>query len=443
MAGFMRRTRTLLASGLILAAISAAAAHEPGDAYHRRRWQLASKHSDGAIVLFGFEESDLRGTRSPFRQENNFYYLSGWNEPGAAMLLLPQSEGKRRFREILFLPAHDDRKETWLGPRASADDRDVRSRSGFMEVRPLGALRAALEEALEAYTELYSLLPHEPGLGQAPDPDWKSRLKELALALTPVDIRASITVMRQVKSAAEIALIRKAADATVAAHFAAWRKIRPGIAEYEVAAPMIEQLVAHGCPRPAYTPIIGTGFNASILHYESMSARLSAGELVLMDVGGECGHYASDITRTVPVDGKFSARQRELYSLVLDAQKAAIAAVRPGARLNGGGSQSLAQLVRDFFDREGKKRLGEPMSKYFTHGVGHHVGLEVHDPANSDPPLEPGMVITIEPGLYLPQEKTGIRIEDMVLVTDGGAEVLSAKLPKEIGAIEVFLAEAR
>jgi Xaa-Pro aminopeptidase len=404
---------------------------------------LASKHSDGAILLFGFDDSDLRGTRSPFRQENNFYYLSGWNEAGAAMLLLPQREGEQRFREILLLPVRDDKKEIWLGPRSSAADRDVRSRSGFMEVRPLAELRAELEKALEEYSELYSLLPHEPGLGQPPDPDWKSRLKELAPGRTPVDIRASIAAMRQVKSAGEIALIRKAADATVAAHFAAWRKIRPGVAEYEVAAPMIEQLVAHGCLRPAYTPIIGTGFNASVLHYESMSARLASGELVLMDVGGECGHYAADITRTVPASGKFSERQRELYSLVLDAQKAAIAAVKPGARLNGGDSQSLAQLVRDFFDREGKRRLGEPMAKYFTHGVGHHVGLEVHDPVDSDPPLEPGMVITIEPGLYLPQERIGIRIEDMVLVTAAGVEVLSAALPKEIGAIEKALAEAR
>ena len=436
-------SRTLVACGVILAAIAAAAPREPGDAYHRRRWQLASKHSDGVVLLFGFDDSDLRGTRSPFRQENNFYYLSGWNEAGAAMLLLPQVEGKRRFREILFLPAHDDRKEIWLGPRASAADREVRSRSGFMEVRPLADLREELNKALEEYSEIYSLLPHEPGLGQPPDPDWTARLKELAPGHTPVDIRVSITGMRQVKSDGEIALIRKAADATVAAHFAAWRRMRPGLGEYEVAAPMIERLVAHGCLRPAYTPIVGTGFNASVLHYESMSARLSEGELVLMDVGGECGHYAADITRTLPANGKFSGRQRELYQLVLDAQKAAIAAVKPGARLNGGGSQSLAELVRDFFDREGRKRLGEPMAKYFTHGVGHHVGLEVHDPADSDPALAPGMVITIEPGLYLPEEKIGIRIEDMVLVTAGGADVLSAKLPKDIAAIEKYMAEPR
>jgi Xaa-Pro aminopeptidase len=149
------------------------------------------------------------------------------------------------------------------------------------------------------------------------------------------------------------------------------------------------------------------------------------------------------MTRTVPSNGKFSERQRKLYELVLEAQKAALAAVKPGARQTGGGSQSLVQLVRAFFDREGKKRLGEPMSKYFTHGLGHHVGLEVHDPADSDPPLEPGMVITIEPGLYMPREKLGIRIEDMVVVTTDGAEVLSAALPKEPGEIEKILAGVR
>jgi Xaa-Pro aminopeptidase len=186
-----------------------------------------------------------------------------------------------------------------------------------------------------------------------------------------------------------------------------------------------------GCERHAYSPIVGSGGNAAILHYSKNARRMDNGELVLMDVGPECSMYATDITRTVPVNGKFTPRQRELYDIVLGAQKAALAAIKPGAMMGSRFNKvGVHKLVMDYFEEHGK------LGKYFTHGLGHHVGLDVHDAFDPTLPLAAGMVITLEPGLYIPEEGIGIRIEDMVLVTDKGAELLSSKLPREADEIE-------
>ncbi len=190
-----------------------------------------------------------------------------------------------------------------------------------------------------------------------------------------------------------------------------------------------------GCERSAYAPIVGSGPNSVILHYMTNHRRVDSGELVLMDVGAECSDYATDVTRTVPASGKFTARQREIYEVVLGAQKAAIAAVKPGAVMRGG-KGSLQQIARDYIDSHGKDLHGDSLGKYFTHGLGHYVGLDVHDPGDSSWPLQSGMIITIEPGVYIPEENIGIRIEDTVLVTDSGAKLLSGALPREPGEIE-------
>jgi Xaa-Pro aminopeptidase len=245
--------------------------------------------------------------------------------------------------------------------------------------------------------------------------------------------------MRAVKSRGEIGLLQRAVDATIAAHRAAWRSLKPGLFEYQVMGVMLGAMIDRGCLRPAYPPIIGAGLNSTILHYTDVSGKVQAGDLILMDVGGEYAQYAADITRTVPVNGRFDDHQRVLYEIVLAAQQAAIAAVKPGSSLTGSGHGGLAAVARDVLDRLGRERLGEPLGKYFTHGIGHHVGLEVHDPADAQTPLEAGMVITIEPGVYIPEEKIGIRIEDMIEVTDGGARVMSAALPREPAGIEALL----
>jgi Xaa-Pro aminopeptidase len=243
-----------------------------------------------------------------------------------------------------------------------------------------------------------------------------------------------------VKSAEEIRQLRFATAVSVNAHLAAWKRLARGVREFQLGATLVSVILENGCERPAYSPIVGSGPNTTILHYTRNRRQMDSGELVLMDAGAECGGYASDLTRTVPVSGKFTDRQQELYEVVLGAQKAAIAAVKPGMSLDRNSANSLFRIAQDYLDAHGRDRKGEPLGRYFTHAVGHHIGLEVHDAYDAAVALEPGMVITIEPGIYLPDEGIGIRIEDVVLVTDNGAEVLSRGLPKEVAAIERALA---
>jgi Xaa-Pro aminopeptidase len=225
------------------------------------------------------------------------------------------------------------------------------------------------------------------------------------------------------------------------AHRAAWRRIAPGLFEYQIAHVMTSAWAERGCERPAYAPIVGSGPNSVVLHYAQNRRRMDAGEVLLMDVAAECAGYASDITRTVPVSGKFTRRQREIYEIVLGAQKAAIAAAKPGMTIGKATPNSLYKIALDYINAHGKDRHGEPLGKYFTHGLGHHVGLSVHDANDPTLPLAEGMVITIEPGIYIPEENIGIRIEDVVLITKNGAAVLSASLPRELAEIEKSVAK--
>lgn len=437
---FLRRLAVL---GLVLAAALGAIEREPLEAYRQRREALAARHADGVILLFGFREREGQFTRSPFRQQNNFYYLSGWNEPGAVLCLLGKGKAGP-YREILFLPQRDPSHEAWTGRRLGPEDSGAAAATGFGEVLALRELPEVVSEALKDRPRLYTANPRDPpGYEQPPEPDRAARLDELAPGYPKVDIRESVEAMRRIKSAGEIRLIRKATDASIAAHRAAWGRIDAGVHEYQVAATMLGALMERGCLRAAYTPIIGSGSNSTVLHYSQSTRRMRPGELVVMDVGGEYGHYAADLTRTVPVGGRFTPRQREIYEIVLGAQRAALDAIKPGMTLGGHGDKSLGEIVRAYFDSHGKDRDGRPLGRYFIHGLGHHVGLEVHDPGDSSLPLEPGMVVTVEPGLYLPEEEIGVRIEDMVLITEDGAEVLSRGLPKDPDEIERLMQPAR
>ncbi|MEO8053249.1 MAG: aminopeptidase P N-terminal domain-containing protein [Acidobacteriota bacterium] len=405
---------------LSLAALTPARAQTIPSAEYRERRAELRKSLDGVLVLMGAADpSDLHDT---FYQEPNFAYLTGWQEPGAALLLTPKDE-------ILFLPPRVANRETYNGRTTGPDEKDAPQKAGFDKVLPRAQMEAQFVRAMESAEVVYAL----GGDAQSRD------LARLAPLHDRRDAADLITRLRLRKSATEIGLIRKATDATVAAHRAAWKQIKPGLFEYQIESTMLSTYLELGCERSAYAPIVASGPNGVVLHYSANRRRIESGDLVLMDVGGEYAGYAADVTRTVPVNGKFTPRQREIYDIVLAAQKAAIAAVKPGMTLLGDSSTSLRKIAMDYINTHGKDLHGAPLGKYFVHGLGHFVGLEVHDPGSFDTGLEPGMVITIEPGVYLPEENLGIRIEDTLLVTATGAEVLSSALPKEAEEIEKLL----
>jgi Xaa-Pro aminopeptidase len=406
----MRLALTLVVSAASLMAVGIS----PREYQERRAGLRASL--DGVMVLFGAEDSD--DLHTSFFQESNFLYLSGWREPGAVMMLTRQTE-------ILFLPPRELRMELYTGRKLGPDAPDAPQRTGFDRVMPKSALESAFLRVLETAPRVYTI-PGDPR-GQ--------KLRSLAVFHNEADAAQAIAPFRMVKSPAEIELVAKATDATVAAHLAGWKKVRPGVWEYEIAAAMTNVYFERGCERSAYAPIVGSGPNSVLLHYAANHHRLDSDETVVADVGAECSDYATDVTRTVPAGGKFTARQRELYEIVLGAQKAAIAAVKPGMRLRAEGP-SLHRIAYDYINTHGKDSHGQPLGKYFVHGVGHYVGLDVHDPGDPAAPLKAGTILTIEPGIYIPEENIGIRIEDIVLVTNDGCKVLSAALPREIADIE-------
>jgi Xaa-Pro aminopeptidase len=392
--------------------------------YQQRRADLRKGLPDSLIVIFGATEQSGGNVRSGFFQSSDFYYLTGWREPNAVLVLTPSSE-------TLFLPKRNEVQERWTGPKLAPGDPDVSQATGFDDVQPTTALESSLLKWSEAIPSIYALT-------NTPQTDPLRRLFPLR------DIRPAnllVARLRAKKSPAEIALIQRTTDVTMDAHRAAWKRTEPGLNEYQIAATMGNVYFEAGCERHAYSPIVGSGPNAAVLHYSENRRRMDAGELLLMDVAAECSMYASDITRTIPVNGKFTPRQRELYEIVLGAQKAAIAAIKPGVMLGHSSNKvGLHKVALDYIDSHGKDLKGEKLGKYFIHGLGHHVGLDVHDANDPARPLEAGMVVTIEPGIYIPEEKIGIRIEDVVLVTEDGAKVLSSALPREVNEIEKAMA---
>ncbi|MBI3693565.1 MAG: aminopeptidase P family protein [Acidobacteria bacterium] len=438
--------KTMLAAACIFLSLPAAALErEPWPVFAGRRAQLLEKLSDGVTVLFGYTAGEGQSLRSSFRQESNFYYMTGWNEPGAVLLLTPPMKERnsplyeqvnQMPRAVLYLPGRNAREERWTGPKIAPYDEGVRGKTGFEVVRGVELFERDLSQAVAGFGRIYTLKPRERAADREIEPRRIQTLEKIAPLAEIADARPSITSMRMIKTQGEIELIQKATDASVAAHLAAWKRAKPGLAEYQVAATMLGILLERGCERPAYSPMVGAGFNSTVLHYAENSGKMDAGQVLLMDVGGEYSLYATDITRTIPVGGKFSPRQREIYDIVLGAQNAALSAVKPGMSLARTGSNSLYQIAYQYINTHGKDREGNSLGKYFIHGLGHHVGLEVHDPSNADTTLTPGMVITLEPGIYIPEERIGVRVEDTILVTDNGARILSGALPRNPGDVE-------
>ncbi len=421
---------------------------EPNEVYAARRAKIAGQ-VDGPVILWGFTGREEFSQSYIFAQEDNFYYLTGHNEEGAGLIILPalkdgQHDAWGGPREMLFLPAKEPQKEKWNGFRMSPADADISARTGFASVQPFGEMRAALEKLAKTYPiNFYTVLPYDKENGGYPHE--KTVVDWLQMALPQIrlkDVRGNIEALRTIKSAGEIAFLRKAIDLSLDSHLAAMKMMRPGVWEYQVAAKMVEVHGMGGSEAEGYAPIVGAGFNSTVLHYDKLARKIEDGDIVVLDVGAQYSGYSADITRTLPANGKFTARQREIYDVVLGAQNAAMAALKPGMNLCKSGDKSLYKISLDYINSHGKDQHGNKLGRYYIHGLGHHIGLDVHDPGAYCKPLEPGMVVTMEPGIYIPEENLGVRIEDDVLITETGYELLSKRLPRDPAEVEKIMADA-
>jgi Xaa-Pro aminopeptidase len=429
------------------------------EAHHARREALLSAIGDGVAVIPAAPELLLsRDTEVPYRQDSDFFYLTGFREPGAVAVLTPH-DPERRF--TLFVRPRDREKETWNGVRAGVEG--ARERFGADQAFPIDELDAELKALVEPADALWYGVRADGG-------EMDARVLRLLAGFRssrpragkgPFDLRDPAAVldrMRLVKSGEEIARIREAAELSARAHLAAMGAGRPGGGEWEVQAALEDVIRASGpARRPAYSSIVGAGAGATILHYVTNDRRIEDGDLVLVDAGAEVGMYAGDITRTWPANGRFTAPQRAMYDVVHRALEAAIAEVRPGAAVSAAHEAARRVLT------EGMVSLGllsgevdaliedESFKRFFMHNTSHWLGLDVHDAGlyrerGGEPvALEPGMVLTVEPGLYVAADAEdvpgefrgmGIRLEDDVVVTEDGCEVLTRGVPVEAEEVE-------
>jgi Xaa-Pro aminopeptidase len=384
----------------------------------------------------------------PYRQDADFYYLTGWNEPGAALLIVsdaPQAPAPRAYKEILFLPTRDLRMEKYTGAKLDASSPGVAEAAGVDSVQAMTELPAVLNRLIAADRRLAGNVWTQPGAAQA-----KALLGFTAATLgmdagdAAHDVTEPAGQLRAVKDEGEIALLRKAADASIAGQRAMMRAVKPGVTERALAGEMTAVWMENGCERASYAPIVGSGIDSTVLHYSENTRRLEDGDILLVDAACEYSMYASDITRTVPVNGRFTARQREIYNVVLGAQQAAIDAFVAGkSKINDRDRRdpdSLDNAAYNYINTHGKDLHGQPLGQYWLHGLGHLVGIDVHDPAEYPALLKPGMVFTIEPGVYIPEEKLGVRIECVFLVgADGKLIDLVAALPHTAEDVEAAM----
>jgi Xaa-Pro aminopeptidase len=442
---------SVLSAVALLAALSAAPMlhgleKQPASVYHARRVALGARLRGGVAVLFAGEEPLL--DFMPYRQDSDFYYLTGWTEPGAALMIVgnaPEAASPRAYREILFLPTRDLRMEKYTGVKMDADTPNAAGIAGVDAVEPMTDMPAEMNKMIGADRRLLAdiwiqpLTPQSSGL-------LAFTATMLGTGTVPQgrDVTDLTKELRVEKDAGEIELLKKASTASIDAQFAMMRAAKPGLTERSVAGLMTAAWMDHGCERPSYAPIVGSGINSTTLHYAANDRTMEDGDILLVDAACEYSMYASDITRTVPVNGHFTPRQREIYNVVLGAQQAAIDAFVAGkSTINDRDRQdpnSLDTAAYNYINTHGKDLHGQPLGKYWLHGLGHMVGIDVHDPAEYPAVLKPGMVFTIEPGVYIPEEKLGVRIEcDFLVDADGKLIDLDASLPHTADEVEAAM----
>ena len=399
-----------------------------------RRMRLMDHLNRGAVIVPAQGRRDLEVDvlqDNDFRQDDYFWYLTGLETPDAWLLLRREAAGGPT-RVDLFLPPRNPGREQWtglvLGPGETA-----RRLSGIDHVRPIDSLDAVLDAVIESGTPIYvPVYSSSPGSGR-----FKNLLQRLGGRM--INLAPVLDTMRVIKDSLEVSNLRRAIDITGEGLKTAMRIARPGMWEYQLEAEIERAFRFNGADRLGFPSIIGSGPNSTTLHYDVNRRRIQEGDLVVMDVGAEFAGYSADVTRTIPVDGKFSDRQRAIYELVLATQQVALDSARPGVTVG-----DLNRIARTYMREHGATLCGpENCSRYFIHGLSHWLGMRVHDVGDYRLPLAPGAVITIEPGIYLPDEQLGIRIEDDVLITESGAELLSAGVPRRVEEIESLMASGR
>jgi len=411
----------------------------------RRRLALMDSVKEGLIILFASPGNSGAGH---FRQDNDFYYLAGSEDAGAILVLNASTR-----ESFLFVPQKTDREKMFEGGN-SLDDPEAKEKLGLKAIYPVSyfeeflARVAARPEPVvyvrlspgdtisEARSEvaLFSARQRRNPFNALPSLDQfrVERFRKYYPGFQLKDITPYLDALRLIKSPEEIEVLRRNGKISAEAIKKAMLASRPGAYEYELEAAALEVVLKNGGRGPAYPPIIGSGPNTCILHYEKNSRQMKAGELVLMDFGGELEYLTMDITRTWPVSGRFTEEQKKVYRVVLEVQKACIEAFRPGV---------TARDVQEYVAKKMKEKGLDTMG--LKGGLGHLVGLCVHDVQPAELVLKEGMVMAIEPALYFPEKNLGVRIEDTVLITKDGCEVLTADVPKEIEEIEALLARRK
>ena len=429
----------------------------------RRERLLARMHALGggvAVLPTAPERARNRDAHYPYRHDSYFYYLTGFREPEAVVVLVAGAEN----RSILFCRAKDEEREIWDGYRYGPEA--AQAAFGFDEAWTIGDLERRLPDLLANQPVLWS------GLGY--DGEWDGKVMAALNAVranarsgvvpphSVRDIRAELDEMRLIKDDFELATMRRAASISAGAHRRAMAATRPGRFEYEIEAELLHAFRAAGSQAPAYTSIVASGRNACVLHYVENDCRMADGDLLLIDAGCELDGYASDITRTFPVNGRFSGPQRDIYELVLAAQGAAKAAIRPGAHWNEPHEAAVRVLAQGMLDLQllggsldGVLENGD-YRRFYMHRTGHWLGMDVHDAGEYKQDgdwrlLAPGMVLTVEPGCYIrPDDKVpeafwniGVRIEDDAVVTADGCEFITEDAPRSVADIEAVMREAQ